>query len=169
MKTKSRWNYPVKELWIETKLRSNYTVKELQMETKTIFILILLLITTLSWPNFDWFTMFSLFFNSGPPAVCVVVKENIDLPLLSERAQASSIQRPGFFHRATKALSSTPALRRTCHGSVIIWTLTPGPQDKDSSYSSLFAYPAISFWSPKSPTRSRQDKDGDWEWLQGHI
>ena len=118
------------------------------METKTIFILILLFITTLSWPNFDWFTMFSLFFNSGPPAVCVVVKENIDLLLLSGS--------PGFFHTKTRLLSQSNQgpFFDTGFKKDLPWfcdhlNTNTRSIDKDSSYSSFFACPAISFWSLK--------------------
>ena len=53
------------------------------------------------------------------------------------RSSPSFRESLGFFHTKTRllsqsnqGLSSTPALRRTCHGSVIIWRLTPGPQIK---------------------------------------
>ena len=91
------------------------------------------------------------------------------------RSSPSFRESLGFFHTKTRllsqsnqGLSSTPALRRTCYGSVIIWTLTPGPQIK-TRHIHLYLLILPFLFDHLSPTRSRQDKDGDWEWLQGHI
>ena len=93
------------------------------------------------------------------------------------RSSPSFRESPGFFHTKTRLLSQSNQgpFFDTGFKKDLPWfcdhlKTNTRSTDKDLSYSSLFAFLILPFlFDHLSLTRSRQDKDGDWEWLQGHI